>query len=420
MDEVDLPGNESVTKSLEAAVRNTAIMIAILSEGYKQSMWCNTEAQNFLSTANTDGRLFIVHFQDIPLVERPRVMQDLNGYVFYDKDRSDPFPPNSESFGTSLVDLKKALCKKLKDLNRQRSPKTESQEPPLSIVDNPMAILLAESSRDLYEDMESIKRCLVEQGYRVLPERPYRGGAEEFKEMLDQDLLEAKLFVQLLGPYGTLRTEDFPDGLEALQLDRAKAAKVELLRAYKKETFDFGKVSTSHRKLLQEADVMALDLEEFKARIKKKLEELRLKVTIPAEAEALDKPVMIYTNTKDEKSAIKIQNVLEAKKIESIIYFDSDSLIDKAKLLNPAGLILIYGEAAEKTWVRDRVTDFRDMLRCRKPFEPVCALYFDPPEKRDQMLIAPLPPFLCDLDSKSGEEAYKEYIGKLVEVKTKF
>jgi hypothetical protein len=65
------------------------------------------------------------------------------------------------------------------------------------------------------------------------------------------------------------------------------------------------------------------------------------------------------------------------------------------------------------------VKDFRDITLIRKPIQPVCALYFDPAEKRNQMLIAPLPEFMCDLDSDSGEDVFKEYIGKLIEVRAK-
>lgn len=419
MDREDLPGNESVTASLETAVCNTATMIVILSEGYKNSMWCNKEVRDFVSSAHNEGRLFIVHLQDIPLNDRPKMMQDLNGFIFFGKGGNDPLSPNSELFVNRLVDLKTSLCKKLKELKLQRTLNEDSQEHPLNTVQNSMAVLLAEGSPDLDEDLDSIRRYLDQLGYRVLPDRPYRSSAQEYKEMLDQDLLQAKLFVQLLGPWGTRRTEDFPNGLEALQLDRAKAAKLEILRAYRPDTVDFEKVKNPHRMLLQEPDVMAMDLEEFKSRIKRKLEEVRLRETMTSEGEDLEKPVIIYTNRKDEKSAKTIQRVLSTKSIASIIYFHHEPLIEKAKQLNPAGLILVYGEAAEQTWVRDRVTDFRDMRRCRKPFEPVCALYFDPPEKRDQMLISPLPPFLCDLDSNSGEDAYKEYIGKLVELRAK-
>jgi hypothetical protein len=50
------------------------------------------------------------------------------------------------------------------------------------------------------------------------------------------DLDQAKLFAQLLGPFGTRRTEDFPAGYEGLQSGWAKASNVPTLRAYERDT----------------------------------------------------------------------------------------------------------------------------------------------------------------------------------------
>jgi hypothetical protein len=420
MDREALPGNESVTQTLESAVRNTATLIVMLSTGYLESEWCKKEVQDFVNLAGTEGRLFIVHLQNIPLEERPEAMQDLNGFPFFDEAGDDPLPPSAKAYVTSMLNLKNSLSKKLKELKPQQLSRENPLGEPLHESKKQMALLFAEGTPDLNYDLASIKIYFDKLGYRILPEKPYRRGAQEFQEMLDQDLGEAKLFVQLLGPYGTQRTEDLPEGYEGLQLDRARKLKLPLLRAYRRDTINVKAMSDPvQRSILEASDVMALDLEEFKSKIKMTLEELSFREIIPAVTEDSEKPIVIYANKSDQNSAFKIRDVLKSKNLLSYIYFHEDPLMDLAKQMNPAGLVLVYGETTENTWIRERVKDFRDITLIRKPIQPICALYFDPAEKRDQMLIAPLPEFLCDLDSDSGEDVFKEYIGKLIEVRAK-
>jgi hypothetical protein len=124
--------------------------------------------------------------------------------------------------------------------------------------------------------------------------------------------------------------------------------------------------------------------------------------------------VLIYADKNYQNSAFKFRDVLEGTNLPWSIFFHEESLNEIVNYMAPAGIVLVYGESAKNTWIRERVKEMRDTwLRRRRPIELVCALYFDPPEKRHQMLKA-LPEFLCDLDSNSGDDIFKAYIGKLI------
>jgi hypothetical protein len=421
MDCIALPGSEPVTKTLEAAVRNTATMIVMLSTGYLNSDWCQKEVQDFVNTAEAEGRLFVVHLENIPREERPNAMRDLNGFRFFDKERKNvALSPKAPDFYTSLLDLRDELSKKLNELRHQNSSrKDDPLGDHLNAGENPMSILLAEGTPDQSEDLRSIRVYLTTLGYKVLPERPYRRGRQEFQEMLKQDIAEARLFVQLLGQFGTERTEDFPEGYEGLQLKMAKDANLPMIRSYKREAFDFNKVLNSeHLSFLQENDVMALDLEELKSKVKSSLEEITLRENRPSDMEDSDKPIIIYVHEKDLKSAQQIGSRLDKRNLPWQIYLSNEDLERQTKSLNPAGLVLVYGEASEGLWVRDQVKKFRNVSLSKRPIEPVCALYFDPPEKRNEMLTS-IPNYFIPLDSSSAEDVFQKFVGELVKVRAK-
>ena len=279
MDLEDLAGNDAVTPTIDRAISNTAALVVVLSDGYLSSVWCQKEIRGFIESVGAAGRLFVVHLADISLNDRPEGIRDLIGFNFFDKELKAELDPFSGEYSKELLKLREKLAGKLTEMKNSPEHAMESRN---GSAHSP-AVLVAEGTPDLDDHRDALVTYVEMLGYRVLPARLYPRGAEDFEEMLDQDLAQAKLFVQLLGQFGTRRTEDFPDGYEGLQLKRAKAAHVPVLCAYERDTVDFEKIrNDAYREFLKASDVMALDLEEFKAVIKEKLEELALRESKPA------------------------------------------------------------------------------------------------------------------------------------------
>ena len=90
--------------------------------------------------------------------------------------------------------------------------------------------------------------------------------------------------------------------------------------------------------------MMALDLEEFKAAIKEKLEELALREAKPAAPDMGDKPVLIHVLGDDLKAAFQIRDRLAAQQLPYEIVDEEESIEELAKIRDYSGLVLVYGE----------------------------------------------------------------------------
>jgi hypothetical protein len=412
MDLEDLAGNQAVTPAIERVIRKTAALVVVLSDGYLNSMWCQREVRAFVESAGADGRLFVVHLAEIPLDQRPEEIRDLIGFNFFDKELRAELDPFGAEYSRELLKLREKLAGKLAEM-KQTPVRAEAKNGATPPVAPAPAVFLAEGTPDLDDGRDALATFVEKLGYQVLPARLYPRGAREFAAMLDQDLARSKLFIQLLGQFGTRRTEDFPDGYEGVQWARANVASVPTLRAYERGTVEFKSIrNDSHRGFLGASDVMALDLEEFKSAIKVKLEEIALREAKPSAPQSADKPVLIHVLGSDLGAAFQIRDRLAAQGLAFEIVDESESLEELAKIRDYSGLVLVYGEKSEGKWIKQRMRTFMDLRLSKQPVEPACVLYFDPPEKRLQLLASP-PPFFRTLDSRSPEPEFRRFVEEL-------
>lgn len=87
-DDEQLPGHVPLTSEILEKLRESAVMITILSRGYLISDWCLRELRSFCGfDATRRSRIFIVERTNVPPNERPPEMKDLNGYKFWGMDR---------------------------------------------------------------------------------------------------------------------------------------------------------------------------------------------------------------------------------------------------------------------------------------------------------------------------------------------
>ena len=192
-------------------IQNTTALVVLLSQDYLTSTWCKKEIQEFVEAAQTNGRLFVVHIEAIPLEQRPESTRELNGFSFFDADLNIGLSPSAKQYFAAIVRLRKALVSKLKMMHAETSQNYSNE---IEVVQQP-AVLLAEVTPDLVVAREELKLTIEKHGYRTLPNRFYPRGAADYLQNLDADLQQAKLMIQLLGPYGSTRADDFPEGLSS-------------------------------------------------------------------------------------------------------------------------------------------------------------------------------------------------------------
>ncbi|NIM10972.1 MAG: TIR domain-containing protein, partial [Candidatus Aminicenantes bacterium] len=117
--------------------------------------------------------------------------------------RTDPATQyGADFFETAIEDFKFAIHDKLKSL--KPSP-TFVSAADTAALEAPMTVYLAETNYELKDERESIKRLLIEQGCKVIPQQPLPLVYPELKEDVDDLLGQSDLSIHLLGEdYGVV------------------------------------------------------------------------------------------------------------------------------------------------------------------------------------------------------------------------
>lgn len=213
-----LQGNVYFADVLEERIKGTAVLISILSPGYLQSDWCIGELQEFCRLANQTGGLLVDNRQRIFKVVKTHIERDAHppefqkqlGYEFYEIDKMTQRPV---AFGQELGrNRDQRYWSKLDDL-------AWDVKQVLSII-NPRArigggvpvfsptqgtIYLAQTTRDLSEERDQIKRELQNRGYDILPDKEIPLISPNYEDAVRECVGRAKLSIHLIGgSYGII------------------------------------------------------------------------------------------------------------------------------------------------------------------------------------------------------------------------
>jgi hypothetical protein len=217
--DLKLQGNDMFAETLVARVGRVALLVSIVSPRYVKSDWCLREIEEFCaSTGPTGGlqigdklRIFKVVKTHIPLDKHPALLRDALGYESYEydeaRDRAKEFSPEvvprDMRYWDRLDDLAydiKQLLETLRDFGGGRAA-----APPSGLT-----IYLAETTSDLCQQRDSIRRELLQHGHVVLPDKPLPPVGEDVEKAVGDYLARCQLSVHLIGPrYGTI-----PEGLK--------------------------------------------------------------------------------------------------------------------------------------------------------------------------------------------------------------
>lgn len=213
-----LPGNAYFADVLEERIRKTAVMISVLSPGYVQSDWCLGELREFCRLSDQTGgllvgdrmRLFKVVKTYLGRDEHPREFQKQLGYEFYEIDRTTQRPVafghelgrnRDQRYWSKLDDLAWDVKQVLSAINpRARAVSAASVFP-----NTQGAVYLAQTTRDLSEERDQIKRELQNRGYDILPDKELTFVSPNYEEAVRDCVSRAKLSVHFIGKsYGII------------------------------------------------------------------------------------------------------------------------------------------------------------------------------------------------------------------------
>jgi hypothetical protein len=227
-----LSGNDVFEETLIERLRGVAALISVVSPRYVKSEWARREIAEFCKAAEEQGgvrfrdkaRIFKVLKTPVPVEGHPPELQSLLGYEFF---RVDPDTGRihelDEVFGSEaqkefwirLDDLAHDVCCMIEMLEASQAAAC-----PIDAIDA-VTIFLAETTSDLREQREAIKRDLQQHGYTVLPARNLPLIASDLKTAIRADLARCRMSIHLVGKSCSFVPEASAQSLLEIQNDLA-------------------------------------------------------------------------------------------------------------------------------------------------------------------------------------------------------
>lgn len=371
-----LPGNAYFADVLEDRIRKTAVLISVLSPGYVRSEWCMGELREFCRLAGETGglsvgermRVFKVVKTHLALEDHPQEFQKQLGYEFYEIDKATQRPVafgqglgknRDQRYWSKLDDLAWDVKQVLSVINPRGkvASGTSVFAPPQGTV------YLAQTTRDLSDERDQIRRALQDHGYDVLPDRELSFVSPAYEEAVRECVARARLSVHLIGgSYGII-----PEGAGSRSVVRLQNE----VAAERSRREDFSRLLwmpvglTTQEEMQaqfieslrtdaatqQGAELLQTPLEELKSVIRRRLSTNGQRPAPPAH-----EPPKIYLifDKRDLEGVVELNEYLSVQKnfqvllplIEEEGAADAEAFdIHKENLLQCDAVLLYYGQA---------------------------------------------------------------------------
>ena len=207
-----LQGNDVFEETLVGRIENVALLISVISPRYLKSEWCIREMEEFSRRAALKGglqvgdklRVFKVVKTSVPLEDHPPLLRGLLGYEFYEYDaerqrarefRPEVVPAPDIRYWEKLDDL----AHDIKQLIETLKATADLQGAPAQAEPVGKTVYLAETTSDLREERERIKRELQQHGHTILPDRELPLVGDSLKEIVREYLSRSDISVHLMG-----------------------------------------------------------------------------------------------------------------------------------------------------------------------------------------------------------------------------
>jgi len=444
-----LQGNDYFGDELITRLPKVGVLVSVLTPRYVKSEWCHRELEEFYKASEKRGgvrvknkaRIFKVLKTPLPIEQHPPEVRPLLGYEFF---RVDPetgrareldtvFGPEAQKdFWIRLDDLAQDVCALLTWLE------TGAEAPFLAAAETDKELVyLAQTSVDLKERRDAVRRDLLGQGYGVLPDRVLPLTVEEVESAVNEALKRCRLSVHLVGrnygvvPDGTDRSVEMlqyelavrrtdaggffrlvwmPTGLEIE--DERQRRFVEALRA--------------DPRIQDSADLLETSFEELNTQIHIRLEQaappVAEDVNVASDASVVDS-IYVICDQRDLGQIGPLTDFL-FKRYEVVLpAFEGDEAdvrADHEENLRSCSAVLIYYGAANELWLRSELRQLQKIagLGRLRPLHAKAILVAPPvsPQKsqlrthealvlqqHDSFAPACLEPFLSELRRRSGE-----------------
>ncbi len=262
-----LTGNDLFAETLIEKLKKVAVLVTVVSPRYLKSEWTIRELKEFWTAAEEQGgirvgdkaRIFKILKTPVPVDKTPPELKMLLGYEFF---RIDPetgkvreldevFGPEAQrEFWIKLDDLAHDIVALLEMIHEgapgddtllESQPPAVDGPPPSAVraqagapasspgpvgtvgrvQESKGTVYLAETTSDLREQRELLRRDLTEHGYTVLPAESLPHVADEAEAVIRQLLARCRLSVHMVGKFYSLVPEGGQSSLIEMQHELA-------------------------------------------------------------------------------------------------------------------------------------------------------------------------------------------------------
>jgi hypothetical protein len=246
-------------------------------------------------------------------------------------------------------------------------------------------IYLAQTTDDLDEEREQVRRYVEQYGIRVVPENLYPQGGSEFVAAVDADLERADAFVQLFGSRPTRRPPDLPLGYDRAQFERAVGRGMPIVQWLRPDIDPRNVSDPQHAALLSGENVMRIGLEAFKADVVRRLEKPPEPVSLVSAA-GPEQFVFINADGSDIQLAEALRKEFTSAQVSAAVPILQGSSEDvrldlEENIVECDALVMVYG-AATPVWVRGQLRLYSKLKHRRKEPLKALAIYLGPPEAK--------------------------------------
>jgi hypothetical protein len=365
-------------------LRRVAVLISILSPPYIHSTWTRRELTEFWNAASEHGgvrigdkaRVFKVLKTPVPLDEQPPELQQLLGYEFF---KADPNTGKTRELNRAygreaeleflmrLDDLAHEMCTLLERLEPDQEPETPA-------LPSKATVYLAETTADLRDERDSIRRELQQHGYTVLPAFSLPIVEPDLRSAVQEELDRSQFSIHLVGEHYSLVPEGSVESLVEIQNDLAveRAAKggfsqlvwippgVQIKDERQRKLVEQLRLNP---KLRQGSDLLEVPFETFKTSIEDHLRSPQ-KTTTAAEQvgsfEDLTHLYLIY-DQRDQEAIQPWRQFLFEQKMEILTpdFEGSETEVreNHEENLRSCDAVLIHYGAAGECWLRRKMRE---------------------------------------------------------------
>lgn len=443
-----LQGNDVFADKLVDRLPRVAVLLSVLSPRYVKSEWCLRELNEFLRV--TDGarvadklRVFKVVKTPILRDQTPPLLQPVLGYEFFTVDSQSGRERELE-FNPTLAtpEQQRLYLLKLDDLAHDiagllTTLAGEGTETPGASTDNAKGcVYLAETSSDLKDRRDAIRRELQESGYTVLPDRPLPLAATECTAFVREHMARCRLSVHMIGRNYGLIPEGTTESIVALQHEIA----VERVQAG-----DFCRliwippgVSTDDPRQQQLLDRLESDpgtdggmdllktpIEDFKSILHVRLNPPKVKEHTAASpslpgAGASDaiKRIYLISDRRDAENTRALEDFLFGRQYEVILpVFEGDETQlrqEHEANLTDCDAALIYYGAGNELWLRSKLRELQKIAGYGRT-KPMLAkaVYVAPPATPEKARFRTLEALVLPGGEGPTAEALEPFLAKL-------